>query len=862
MRKFRAWLTRLGGLLPSSRREQELAEELEGHLQLHIDDNLRRGMSPEQARREAIVKLGGVEATKEACRDRSSIPFIENLLQDLRFANRQLGKNPGFTLTAILMLAVGMCASVAIFALVDAALIKPLPYRDPNRLVAVYEATKGCPQCNVSYLNFRDWKKAAPFFSSLDAWGYSTYLLRTQAGTEPAMGARVSDGFFRTLGVTPILGRDFYAGEDTPGAPRTVLISYAAWQKRFGGNPKVVGQVAMLSNVHYTIIGVLPREFHFAPRGPAEFWATLNQPNSCDQRRGCHGLFSIARLKDGISLPTSLAGMKALALQMEQQHPENKGFGADVVPLNEVVTGNIGCVNISSLLLVRSESRRREIAVRSALGASQARIVRQFVTEGLLLALLGSSLGLAAADWSMHLLTALIPADKLKAMPYLLDLGLNARVLIFAGLIALLATALFSFAPTLHFSLSKAREGLAEGSRGSAGRAWRRLGSKLVILELATAVVLLVGAALLGQSLYRLLRVDIGIQPEHLATLQVTLPNSYADNAEVTALERKMINRIESIPGVKSVGISTTLPLRSWSMAANVLVVGRPWNGEHNAVPQRNVSADYLKTLGARLLRGRYFTDAEDDPEKPGVALINEAFAKQYFPGQTALGRRLMYEGAHDSMEIVGVIADIKEGQLDTASRHTIYVPFTQGWFRTFNLVVRTAQDETSIFSSLTEAIRQIDPGIATEEAMTMTAAINESQAAYLHRSSAWLVGGFAGIALVLSVVGLYGVIAYSVSQRTREMGIRVALGADRSAVSRLILKEAAWLKGGGIVIGLACSIAAAAAIRGLLFGVASWDVPTLAAVAVVLASAALLASYVPARRAASLNPIETLRAE
>jgi macrolide transport system ATP-binding/permease protein len=879
MRRLRAWMLRLQGLWPNSKRERELADELEGHLQLHIDDNLRSGMPPDQARREAIVKLGGIEATKEACRDRSSLPFLENVLQDLRFAIRQLGKNPGFTFTAILMLAVGMCASVAIFAFVDAALIKPLPYRDPKRLVAVFEATKECPQCNVSYFNFRDWKHAVPFFSSLDAWGFSTYLLRTSMGTEPAMGARVSDGFFRTLGISPILGRDFYSGEDTPGVPHTVLISYSAWQNRFAGSPNVVGHVATLSNVAYTIIGVLPREFQFAPRGPAEFWTPLNDLTGCDQRRGCHGLFAIARLRDGVALSASLAGMRALAEQMEKLHPENRGFGADVVPLSEIVTGNIrpvllvllsgaamllviGCVNVSSLLLVRSESRRREIAVRSALGASQARIVRQFLTEGLLLAGLGSALGLAAADWTMHLLTALIPGDKMKAMPFLHDLGLNASVVAFAGLIALLAALLFSFTPALHFSFSKTREGLAEGSRGSAGKAWRRLGSKLVVLELATALVLLVGAALLGQSLYRLLRVDIGIQPEHLATLQVTMPNSYVQSVQVAVLERKLISRLENIPGVKSVGISTTLPLKSWGMAANVLVAGRPWNGEHNAVPQRNVSADYLQTLGARLLRGRYFTEAEDDPERPPTAIINEIFARQYFPGQNPLGRRLLYEGAHDSMEIVGVVADIKEGQLDTASRPTIYVPFTQGWFRSFNLVVRTLQDEQSIFSSLTEGIRQIDPDIATESAISMTAAVNDSQSAYLHRSSAWLVGGFASLALVLSVVGLYGVIAYSVSQRTREVGIRVALGADRSSVARLILKEAAWLTTGGIVIGLGCSIAAAAAIRGLLFGVEAWDVPTLAAVATVLGVAALLASYIPARRAASLNPVETLRAE
>jgi predicted permease len=462
----------------------------------------------------------------------------------------------------------------------------------------------------------------------------------------------------------------------------------------------------------------------------------------------------------------------------------------------------------------------------------------------------------------MHLLTALIPADKMDGMPFLLDIGLNVRVLAFAGIVALLAAALFSLAPSLHFFLSKTREGLAEASRGSAGNTWSRVGSKLVVVELATAVVLLVGAGLLGKSLYRLLHVSIGLQPDHLATLVVTMPDSYNNNEQVFALERQIVGRIESLPGVKSAAISTSLPLHSWDMAANIVVPGRPWNGEHNTVPQRNVSSGYLKTLGATLLRGRYFTEAEDDPSKPGKVVVNQALANEYFPGQDAMGRHLAYEGSHDRMEIIGIVEDIKEGQLDTASRATIYVPFTQGWFRSFYLVVRTSQAEESLLPALTATVHQIDPDIATRSPATMSDVINTSQSAYVHQSSAWLVGGFAALALLLSVVGLYGVVAYSVSQRTREVGIRMALGADRGSVCQLILREAGWLTAGGIVIGLGCSVAAAALMRGLLFGVQSWDVPTLIAVAVVLGSAAIVASYIPARRAASVNPVEALRTE
>jgi len=884
MKPLRAWMLRLAGMVPNARRERELADEIEGHLQMHIDDNVRSGMSPQQARREAIWKLGGVESTVEAYRERSTMPFLENLLQDARFAVRQLRKNPGFTATAVLMLSLGMCASVAIFAFVDAALIKPLPYANPRELVAVFETTAGCPLCNVSYLNFRDWKKNDKLFSSLDAWSYANYLLRTPTGAQPANGTRVSDGFFRTLGVTPILGRDFYAGEDAPGAPHTVLLSFAAWQNRFGGRPDVVGQAVTLTEVSYTIVGVLPREFHFAPRGSTEFWVPLNDPSAfyggCEKRRGCHSLFGVARLKDGISIQTALAGMKVIAEQLGQQYPDsNRGYSADVLPLTKVVAGDIrpilfvllggaglllliACVNISSLLLVRSESRQREIAVRGALGASPSRLIRQFVTEGLVLVAAGSLLGLALASWTMHLLTALIPADKMNGMPFLNDLALNFRVLAFAGMITLLAAVLFSLTPALHFSLSRSREGLAEGSRGSAGKTWRRLGSKLVVVELATAVVLLVGAGLLGKSLYRLLHVDIGLQPDHLATLQVTIPNTNLTNERLIALERQILNRIASLPGVKSSGITTSLPLSSWSIASNIRVSGRPSNGERNDVPERAISAGYLTALGAKLIRGRYFTAADDDPAKPRVVILNEAFARKYFPGEDAIGRQIEYEGSHNRMEIIGIVEDIKEGQLDTENRAAIYVPFTQDWFASFNLVVRTSQAEQSLMSALAATIHQIDPDIATEAAATMTSVLDNSQAAYLHRSSAWLVGGFAALALLLGVVGLYGVVAYSVSQRTREVGIRMALGADRASVYQLILKEAGWLIAAGIVIGLASSVAAATLMRGLLFGVQAWDLPTLGAVATVLALAALLASYVPARRAASVNPVEALRAE
>ncbi len=684
MSGLRAWLLRLAGLWKREEREQEVAAELEAHLQLHIDDNLRAGMNAEEARREAILKLGGVEATKQVCRERNGIPVIENLLRDGRFAIRQLSKNPGFTGTAVLMLGLGMCASVAIFAFVDASLIKPLPYQEPGRLVGVYESAPMCPECNLSYPDYLDWKKLNTVFRSLELYGNAGYSVSTATGMEPSHGTRVSDGFFRTLGVTPVLGRDFYAGEDLKKAQRAVVLSYSAWQKRYGGRPEVLGRAVILNGDPYIVIGVLPASFHFAPTEPSEFFTAFHAESECDLRRSCHGIYGVARLRDGVSVGTALANVKEIAKQLEREYPENKGQGAAVLPLSEVIIGSIrpmllvllsgaglllliAGVNVASLLLVRSEGRRREMAVRSALGAGRGRLMSQFATEGLLLAGVGSALGVTGALWAMNLLMHLLSADAVAHMPYLRGLGLNTHVMAFAGVIALLAALLFAVAPAFHYAASGSRGGLGEGSRGSSGNAWRRIGSKLVIVELATAVVLLVGAGLLSKSLYLLLQVRNGLQPDHLATLSVAAPKArYAKEEQLVALERKILSRIEAVPGVKSAGITSQLPVTYNGNTDWIRFVGRPFNGEHNEVNERDVSAGYLTTIGAKLLHGRYFSDAED-LSKPRVAIINQALARKYFAGQDPIGKQFGDLGLSPKSikEIVGVVDDIREGSLD-----------------------------------------------------------------------------------------------------------------------------------------------------------------------------------------------------
>jgi predicted permease len=644
----------------------------------------------------------------------------------------------------------------------------------------------------------------------------------------------------------------------------------------------VTSESVTLSGVPYAIVGVLPPDFQFAPRGSAEFFTSLHPTGQCDVRRSCHGLNGIGRLKDGISVEMARSNMVTIARQLELQYPnDNRGQGASVLPLAQTIVEDvqpllltllggaglllvIACVNVSSLLLVRSESRRREIAVRGALGASRGRLIRQFITEGVVLIAAGALLGLGAADAGMRLLTRLISKDMMSNLPYLAGLGLNSHVLIFALAVALLAAVLFSLPPMLRLPLAKLQEGLTEGGRGYAGTLWRRFGANLVVVELAIAVVLLVSAGLLGKSLNRLLHVDVGFQSDHLATVSLELSDAtYAKDEQVVAAERKIISRVSSLPGVESVGISNVLPVSFNGNTTWIRIVGRPYNGEHNEVNQRDVSSEFFTTLHAKLSRGRYFTDAEDG-SKPKVVMINQALARKYFPGEDPIGKKLGDTDLSPKSvtEIVGIVEDVKDGALDSEIWPAVYYPFDQNSDTDFSLLVRTSQAEQSLLPTLVAAVHEVDPGIGTMDVATMADRINDSPTAYLHRSSAWLVGGFAAVALLLGVIGLYGVIAYSVSQRTREIGVRMALGAQRSSVYQLIMKEAAWLAGAGIGAGLLCSIGAATLIRGLLFGVRTWDAATLATVSAVLAISALVASYIPARRAAKVDPMVALRYE
>jgi macrolide transport system ATP-binding/permease protein len=568
---------KLSMLLARRRFGSELEEEMAFHREQAERELIAGGMMPEAARLAAMRQFGNATRVKE--RSHEVVRFkLETVVQDFRFAIRQLRKNPGFAAAAILILTLGIAASVAIFSFVDAALIKPLPYKNPSRLVVLFESTPLGPRFHLSHLDYLDWKRENTVFQSLDVFTPYGFMLQTPAGTQQADGSSVSAGFFRTLGVTPILGRDFRSGEDQPSAPYTALISYAAWQRRFGGRHDVLGQTVILDGNATTIIGVLPRNFHFAPAEPTDFWATERSIAGCG--RGCHNLFGVARLKDGVSFATALADIQTIAQNLERQYPDsNREQKAFMMTLTDVIVGDvrpilfvlltgaallliIAAVNVASLLLVRSERRKREMAVRGALGASRIRLIRLFVTEGALLAFSAGALGAGVASVVMRSFLRLIPKDVLATMPYLREIGLNPRVLTFTVLIALTTGVLFSLLPALRVSLNDLRAGLSEGSRGSSGTVWRRFGANLVVVELSMAVVLLVGAGLLGKSFYRLLHVDTGLEPDHLATLQVAAVfDSYKKDEQQINLRRQLRDRLSALPGVNAVAFTNRLPL-------------------------------------------------------------------------------------------------------------------------------------------------------------------------------------------------------------------------------------------------------------------------------------------------------------
>lgn len=810
--------------------------------------------------------------------------MMESILQDLRYELRALLKSPRFTSIALITLMLGIAANVAIFTFVDAALLRPLPYRDASQLMEVYDTRnmEVFTQFEASYPDFLDWREQQRVFDSLAGYGQNQVLLRGAGAPELLPSAAVTDNFFQTIGVQPLKGRDFRAGEDLAVAPRMVMLSYGWWQRHFGGKD-VIGQTLNIDDQPNTIIGVLPADFHFAPVGDPDVWETLHATGGLLQRRNLHWLSVVGRLKPGISRARAASAMNLIAEGLEKQYPQsNDKLRTAIVPLNEVIVGQIrpillvllgavvlllliACANVANLLLARAMARRNEMAIRTALGASRARLIGLMLTEGLILSFTGAIAGMAVAYWTIKAFVAMIPSTLLDAMPYLKHMSIDARVLLFACALAIVTGVVFALAPALQAARTDVQSSLKDGSRSSHSNSWRRFASGLVVSEVALAMVLLAGSGLLVKSLYRLLNVNPGFDQHNLLGMGVGLSQSrYPKDPDQLQAMQTLLDRLRALPGVKSVGASSLLPVSNGGNTSNLRVVGVP-----SATPQgreansRTVNRTYFQTLGAELVQGSWFTDA-DNPTGPQRVIVNKTLADQFMPGLDPLKQQIWftYSDKEKPRQVIGVVRDIKEGPLDTPARPAIYTPAEANARLFFNLIVRTEQKPDAVASQIQNAIRQFDPDAITFNVQTMDDRIQRSPTAFLHRYPAVLAGMFAFLALLLGTIGLYGLVAYSVSQRTQEIGIRMALGAQRSNVLQMVLSQGVRLIVPGVAIGIAAAMLVAYFMRSMLFGIHSWDPVIFVAVTALLAIVTLAASYVPARAATKVDPMVALRYE
>src|SRR5215471_1431847 len=810
---------------------------------------------------------------------------METFAQDLGYALRSLLRSPRFTVTALVTLSLGIAATIAIFTFVDAALIRPLPYRDSSRLYQVYETRQKMEvssRFEASYPDFLDWRAQNQVFDSLAGYQQTGVVMRGRGTPQVLASAMVTDNFFATLGVQPAYGRDFRLGEDLAAAPRTALISYGWWQRHFGGKADAVGQTLTIDEAPTTIIGVLPADFHFAPVGDPDIWLTTHAERDMLVRRNLHWLLVVGRIKPGVSRESAASAMNVVAANLEQQYPQsNHELRAAVVPLTEVIVGQIrpilllllgavslllliACANVANLLLARSVSRSREIAVRIALGARRHRLMALVLTEGLVLSFSVAMLGLFVSYVIVRGFVAMIPAARLNTMPYLKHMSINWSVVVFTVGVALVTGIVFALAPAVRASHTDVQATLKDAARSSPTGPWRRFASALVVSEVALAMVLLAGSGLLVKSLYRLLQVDPGFDHSNLLGLGVALPDShYPQPAQQVAVHHALLDRIRALPGVQAVGGSNQLPVSNGGNTVMVRIVGQPSTAEGREANSRTVDQYYFQTLRAQLIAGRWFSD-EDNATAPKRVMVNKTFADLFLSGLDPLTQQvvLTFSPTQKPRQIIGVVRDVKEGPLDVPSRPAIYFPFDANPDTYVNLVIRTAGKPESLISEVRSAVHELDANALAVEIQTMDDRIQRSPAAFLHRYPAWLAGAFAVLALLMGGIGLYGLVAYSVSQRTQEIGIRMALGAQRGNVLKMILAQGVRLIVPGAMIGIAGGAGAAYLMRSMLFGVTAWDPAIFALVTALLTGVTLAASFVPARQATKVDPLVALRYE
>lgn len=885
MRTLRALLLRLRGVFCKRGGDLEMEEELESHLQMHIEDNVRLGMSPAEARRDALMKLGGMDSTREACRDRRGLPFLENVFRDLRYGARMLMKSPVFTIVAVLTLALGIGANTAIFSLVNALLIRPLPFREPGRLVWITNpevSSAGVPGMTRS-VNVRDWRELNHSFDELGcyiAWFDRQQTILTVNGESIRVeGTFIDRKFLKVLGVSPCLGRDFLE-EDGHDA---LILTDRFWRRQFQADPTLIGKPITISGRPWTVVGVLPPAFDFSSifmPGSRDVDFLRPSPKFGDLSDNSHAV--IGRLKPGVTIQQAQMEFDVLNQQLRSAYPKRGSFGARLMPLREHVSGQlrlpslvlvcavacvllIACVNLSSLLLARAAARRKEMAVRIALGAGRRRVLQQMLTESILLAGCGAGLGLPLANVA----TVAMARSHAFSVPLLESARVDGQALGFALLITCATGLLFGIVPALLLSNSDVQGNWEEAGRGSSGGKRRSgLRQTLVVSEVALACMLLVGAGLLFRSFMGLLKVDLGFKPEQVATWRIKTRRDFATNTQQVAYFEDLSRRIQALPGVESVGFTGLLPFGQSEVVHARSQASADQERETFSAFVQSGDPGYFKTLRIPLLAGRDF-DSHDrasgvgDPPSgvPGV-IVNERMARSLWPGKNAIDEIVLIQEDGDpsvpwvEFKVIGVVGNVRRSPLEKEAEPQIYTRWAGGG----ELVVRTRGSLTSLIPAVHSTLRQFEPGMFQGEFKSLRQMVD--QVVSPKRLIALLVGLFSLMALLLASLGIYGVIAYSVSQRTQEIGVRLALGSTRTAVLRLVIGEGIKLSAIGCAVGMAASLALTRLIQALLFDVSPTDPLTFVTSGLLLTGVALLACWLPARRAARVNPTVALRYE
>ncbi|MFZ0636266.1 MAG: ABC transporter permease [Candidatus Acidiferrales bacterium] len=882
-------LIRVRALMRRDVVEQELDEELRFHFEEQVEKFMKEGVPRDEARRRARLEFGGAELIKEECREARGVNFVETLAQDVRYALRTLRKSPGFAAVAVLTLALGIGANTAIFSVVEGVVLAPLPYAGGDRLVMVWESNPRFVKVWTSYLNFRDWQRTARSFQQMTAFStWQGYDLTNPGTPEHLDGKQVTAGFFSTLGTQLARGRDFTSQEDGHGGAPAVIISDRLWRDRLGGSDQALGKSVVLNGVDYAIVGIAPPGFRI--EGDADVYVPLGQGDPVIlNNRGSHEFFSIARLKPGVNISEARAEMSTIQSNLDQLYPEaNRDVGADVGPLKREMVGDvsgtllmllgavglvllIACANVANLLLARAAGRTREFAIRSALGANRGRVVRQLLTESLLLSLAGGALGMLAAVFGVSPVLAAVP----ESLPRSENIGVNGPVLLFTFSASIAVGILFGLAPALKSWNADLQSSLKEGGRGST-RAHHRAQSSLVIIQLALALVLLVGAGLLFRTIRQMWDVNPGFDAPHIITFKVGVSRALTKTASSTRIAyQQLIERIRKIPGVQAADFAEPVPL-SGESGTMPFWIGPQKPASIQAAPRLVMfltGPDYLGAMGIPLLRGRFFSQ-EDTTKSPCVMVIDSVFADIYFPGRDPVGETLSAGFAPvGPCQIVGVVGHVKNWGLDDSGAYTrtqAYFPLYQDpdeWvaanYPDTSVIVHTPLEPASLVPEIRRTVEATGADQPVYRVQTMREIVSQSMAS--QRFPMILLSVFAGLALLLASVGVYGVISYSVTQRVHEIGIRMALGAQKQDVFRMTIGHGLKLALAGLAVGVPAALILTRALTSfshLLYGVRGSDAVTFIVVSSVLSGVAILACYIPARRAAKVDPMVALRHE